>query len=160
MPTSAPTSGPTTPTELYFEFDDRATSVSASPGLFFCRAATEVLTPGYTSKDAWCDYHEESHKFYQRIAHGHLTNARITLPTLPVAINDTTMQWMSDALLAQGFFVSNASVMLITHYQKDQGLNIGLTVATFVILILTTIVPWVMRKCRVDPSYTPVAPVE
>ncbi len=134
-------------TEIYFEFDDRATSVSASPGLFFCSAATEILTPTYTNNTLWC---LGNHGFHQRVIHGRLVNARITLPAAPVAHfdSDAVRADLAEALLDSGFFVSAAGVTFAVDYKRDQLLNGLLTGLTFAFLVLTTlVVPWIRKQC-------------
>lgn len=138
------------PTELYFEFDDRATSVSASPGYFFCLATTEILTPTYTGD--WCFNAATNHTYRQKIAHGRLSNVYMTLPTSPTvrADEDGVRANLSTALLESGFFLSPASVTFTNNANDSVVLNSVLTSVTFWFLLASMAVPrlirWMMTK--------------
>lgn len=145
--------------EAYFEFDDRATSVSASPNLFFCRAATAVLTPS-ADNTAWCLDDAGKYKFIPTIAHGHLTNVRITLPTRPEPLNfgsPIVMSALSERLYIEGFFLSAANVSSVVDYNNDVALNAALTSTTLALLALTICIPKIRNRCCPrEAAYEPI----
>lgn len=134
------------PTELYFEFDDRATSVSTAPGYFFCLAAVDVLTPTYNG--SWCLDAATNYKYSQTVYHGRLSNVRITIPTAPeVRVDDEGVRRnLSTALLSTGFFLSPADVAFVNHSNDSKVLNAVLTWVTCGFLFASMIVPGLVRR--------------
>jgi hypothetical protein len=138
------------PTELYFEFDNRATSASVSPGLFFCNAATSILTPTYASNDVWC-LGSRNYSYVEYVHHGRLSNARLTLPESPVSGYDskTNMMELSERLFTEGYFLSRANVTHIGNWNHSLTLNVTLTSLTFVILFASIMLTYF---CSSSPS--------
>lgn len=133
------------PTEMYFEFDDRATSVSTSAGQNFCNAATSVLTPAYVNNTLWCLV-PGNFKYAQYVQHGRLSNTRIWLPEKTELAYDSVAvrSQLSQALLDEGFFLSAANVTFVVDWKRDMDLNVGLTTATFIMLLLASVLT---RQC-------------
>lgn len=133
------------PTELYFEFDDRATSVSTSPGYFFCLAAVQELTPSYAGD--WCFNEATNHTYRQHVFHGQLSNVRLTLPTAPeVRVDDEGVRGnLSTALLDTGFFLSPASVTFCNHATDSTVLNAVLTSVTVGFWLASIAVPKLIK---------------
>lgn len=134
------------PMELYFEFDERATSVSAAPGLYFCRGAMTALLPTYGDRDAWCNF-PNNHGYAEKILYGGLSNARVRLPQPPSVSNFDSAAAranVSASLLSSGFFLSPVGVQLIVDYQRDLVLNAVVTSLSFAALIASAVI---MRFC-------------
>lgn len=114
------------------DFDTHANEpwTSAAPGYLFCTAATSVLTPS-ANATAWC-LSAANYDYSPYVMHGSLSNVRMHLPTAPTVPMSTpaTLSTLSQALADVGF---SGNATQVTDYQRDIGINIGLTVGTFVL---------------------------
>lgn len=145
-------------TEMYFEFDRRATVSTSDPATRFCLAATTVLTPT-ANVTAWCNQGTAVFKYTSHYVHGTLSNVRIYTPVAPVAWfrkNETIRHLLSDELLSRGFFYAPANVTDITDYTFDQVLNSILTSVMFVLLFIMTF----YTSCVRDRGYAVVPETE
>lgn len=123
------------PTELYFEFDERAVSGATEPGARFCQAVVPVFDPAVDAETYCLD--PAAYAYRERVAHGRLTNARIVVPSIASNVSvdsPTTRASVSGALLDTEFFYQPSSVTLVVFWTESVLLNSLFTSFAFVVL--------------------------